>query len=298
MSSERLQRRSGSEPAVEGAPSEHLHAVRTNALDTGYTSTVVHGVSVTIERGTCTALIGPNGCGKSTLLRTLARVLRPHAGTVVVDGDDIRRLRTRQLACRIGVLHQGAPAPEAITVRQLVEQGRYPHAGPLSMLRLQDDPVIDEALTAVDLTDFAHRPVDELSGGERQRAWLALTLAQQAAILLLDEPTTFLDIGHQMETLDLIRRLQIERRLTVLAVLHDLNHAFSIAQRVIVMDSGRIVATGNPDTVVTPDLLRDVFGVHAHIDIHHDSGVRYVVTLGTARTEPGEPTGRPSTPSE
>ncbi len=276
---------------VSRTRSDDERAVRAEALDAGYTSTVVHGATVTIERGVCTALVGPNGCGKSTLLRTLAGALRPHAGSVVVNGDDIGRLRTRELARRIGVLHQGSPAPEAITVRQLVEQGRYPHVGPLSMLRLQEDPVIDEALAAVDLMEFAHRPVDELSGGERQRAWLALTLAQQAEILLLDEPTTFLDIGHQMETLDLVRRLRTERQLTVLAVLHDLNHAFAIAQHLIVMDAGRIVAMGSPEAVITPDLLRDVFGVSALVDVHDDSGVRYVVPLGTAQTEAREPDG-------
>lgn len=259
--------------------------LRSDALDAGYGVTVVHGVSVAIERGVCTALVGPNGCGKSTLLRTLAGALRPHAGTVVIDGDDIQHLRTRQLARRIGVLHQGATAPEAITVRQLVEQGRYPHVGPLGMLRHRNDHVIDGALAAVDLVGYAHRPVDELSGGERQRAWLALTLAQQAEILLLDEPTTFLDLGHQMETLALIRRLRADRGLTILAVLHDLNHAFAIAQQVIVMKAGRIVATGRPEAVITPSLLHDVFGVRAHIDVHQHTGVRYVVALGTAHDQ-------------
>ena len=258
------------------------HTLAAEGVDAGYTSTVVHDVSLSLSPGACTALVGPNGCGKSTLLRALAGTLRARNGTVIVDGDHIHRLRTRELARRVGVLHQGTAAPEAITVRQLVEQGRYPHSGALGMLRQQHDPIIDDALSAVDLTHFAHRPVDELSGGERQRAWLALTLAQQAPILLLDEPTTFLDIGHQMEALALIEELRTTRGLTVLAVLHDLNHAFAIAQHVVVMHAGRIVATGPPDTVITPALLRDVFGVHAHVGTHADTGVRYVVPLGPA----------------
>jgi len=258
------------------------HTLAAEAVDVGYTTVVVRGVSLTIDAGVCTALVGPNGSGKSTLLRSLAGTLRPRQGTVLVDGDDVRRLRTRELARRIGVLHQGAAVPEAITVRQLVEQGRYPHAGPLAMLRQRHDPIIDEALTAVDLTQHADRPVDELSGGERQRAWLALTLAQQAPILLLDEPTTFLDIGHQMETLALIEQLRRERGLTVLAVLHDLNDAFAIAQHVVVMRSGRVVAAGPPDAVINTSLLRDVFGVHAHVGVHAETGVRYVVPLGPA----------------
>jgi iron complex transport system ATP-binding protein len=258
------------------------HTLTADSVDAGYTTTVIHEVSLALTPGACTALVGPNGSGKSTLLRALIGVLRTRGGSVLVDGDDVRRLRTRELARRVGVLHQGTAAPESITVRQLVEQGRYPHAGPLGMLRRRHDPIIDEALFIVDLADDADRPVDELSGGERQRAWLALTLVQEAPILLLDEPTTFLDIGHQMDTLALIDRLRTERRLTVLAVLHDLNHAFAIAQHVVVMSAGCVVAAGPPDTIITPALLREVFGVHAHVGTHTQTGVRYVVPLAPA----------------
>lgn len=251
-------------------------------VDVGYTSTIVHDVSLALAPGTCTALVGPNGSGKSTLLRALAAELTPRAGRVTVDGDDVRRLRTRDLARRVGVLHQGTPAPESITVRQLVEQGRYPHVGAFGMLRRRHDPVIEEAMVETDVAQFADRPVDVLSGGERQRVWLALVLAQEAPIVLLDEPTTFLDMGHQMETLALVDRLRTARDLTVLAVLHDLNHALAIAQHVVVMGGGRVAAAGPPEVVITPELIAEVFGVRAHVGVHPETGVRYVVALGAS----------------
>lgn len=259
-----------------------------SSVDVGYDATIVYNVSLDLTPSACTALVGPNGSGKSTLLRALAGSLEPRAGQVIIDGDDITRLRTREVARRIGILHQGTTTPEAITVRQLVEQGRYPHVGALGMLRRRSDPAIEEAMATTDVVRFAERPVDELSGGERQRVWLALALAQQSPILLLDEPTTFLDVGHQMETLALIDRLRVTRRLTVLAVLHDLNHAFAIAQRVIVMNAGRIVAAGPPDEIITAELMSDVFSVDAYVGQHQRTGTRFVVPLGST-APPGGP---------
>lgn len=265
-------------------------AIEATGIRAGYGgSLVVDDVSISIPTGKCTALVGPNGCGKSTLLRVLAGMLPPSAGTVTVDGIPIRRLRTREIAKRVAMLSQSPAVPDGLTVRQLVEQGRYPHAGPLRMLRRQDDPSIDAAMRAVDIEHFGDRYLDELSGGERQRAWIALALAQQSPILLLDEPTTFLDLGHQMETLELVDAIRVEHGLTVLVVLHDLNHAIAVAQHIVVVESGRIVAQGDPVDVITVALLRDVFRIDAHITTHPTSGNPYVIPVGPARNDRNAP---------
>lgn len=254
-----------------------------NAVRAGYgVGFVVDGVTIAVQRGACTALVGPNGCGKSTLLRVLAGMLSPAQGAVLIEGDPIEQLRARQVARRLAMLSQSPVVPDGLTVRELVEQGRYPHAGPLRMLRRQDDPSIEAAMRAVDIDQFGDRYLDELSGGERQRAWIALALAQQSPILLLDEPTTFLDLGHQMETLALIDSLRVELGLTTLVVLHDLNHALAVAQHLIVVDHGRVVAQGAPADVITIDLLRDVFRVEAHIGTHPTTGGPHVVATGPA----------------
>jgi len=193
-------------------------------LAVGYGArSVLDGLSLGIDRSTVTALIGPNGSGKSTLLRTLARLLVPTAGTVRLDGQELHRLPSREVARRLAVLPQAPSTPASLTVGELVEQGRFPHAGALRMLRRQDHAAVRRALADTGMEAFADRAIDELSGGERQRAWIALALAQDAPILLLDEPTTFLDIGHQLDLLELVRSLNRERGLTVVLVLHDLN---------------------------------------------------------------------------
>jgi iron complex transport system ATP-binding protein len=212
-----------------------------------------------------TALVGPNGSGKSTLLKGLARILGPKQGAVYLDGKDINRLPTREVARQMAVLPQAPAAPAEVTVRELVEQGRFPHVGALRMLRHQDDEKIAEALRLTRLEGLEHRAVDELSGGERQRAWIALVLAQDTSILLLDEPTTYLDIGYQLEVLELIASLRRDRHMTVVMVLHDLNHAARYAERMVVMNNGRIVSSGSPDEVITDRLLREVFRVRASI---------------------------------
>jgi iron complex transport system ATP-binding protein len=176
---------------------------------------VIDQLALQVERGSITALVGPNGSGKTTLLKTLARLLTPSAGTVYLDGKAISQMPTAAVARELAILPQGPSAPEGLTVRELVEQGRFPHVGALRMLRAQDHAAITAALTSTGMAGFAHRPLDALSGGERQRAWIALALAQETPILLLDEPTTFLDIGHQLEVLDLVRQLNQERAMTI-----------------------------------------------------------------------------------
>ncbi|NJO81608.1 MAG: ABC transporter ATP-binding protein, partial [Blastochloris sp.] len=198
-------------------------------------------------------------------VKTLARLLTPSAGTILLDGKAISSLPSADVARQLAILPQGPSAPPGLTVAELVEQGRYPHVGPLRMLKQQDHQAVHDALTLTNMHAFAQRPLDGLSGGERQRAWIALTLAQATPILLLDEPTTFLDIGHQLEVLDLVQQLNRERAMTIVLVLHDLNQAARYSDRMVVLKRGRIVADGAPHNVLTTELLADVFGVRANI---------------------------------
>ncbi|GAA4135556.1 ABC transporter ATP-binding protein [Actinomadura keratinilytica] len=226
---------------------------------------VLDRVSLRVRPGELVALVGLNGCGKSTLLRLAAGVLRPEAGRVTVDGADMARLSRRAAARRVALLHQSAPAVPGLTVRQLVRQGRYAARGPLGMLRVGDDAVTVRAMRDVGVEAWADRPVEALSGGERQRVRLALALAQDTPVLLLDEPTTYLDLRHQLEVLRLVARLRAERRLTVLVVLHDLGLAARFAERLVALRDGRVAAEGPPEQVVTPGLLREVFGVEGRV---------------------------------
>ncbi len=235
-------------------------------LSVGYNDKpIISNLSIQLETGRITALVGPNGCGKSTLLKTLSRLLKPGEGAVYLDGQAIAKLPSAEVARRLAILPQGPSAPAGLTVGELVEQGRYPHVGPLRMLRRQDHAAIVEALELTGTTEFANRPLDSLSGGERQRAWIALALAQATPTLLLDEPTTFLDIGHQLEVMELVRKLNQERQMTIGLVLHDLNQAARYAHRMIALKAGQIVADGKPIEVLTEGLLEEVFGVKAHI---------------------------------
>jgi iron complex transport system ATP-binding protein len=229
-------------------------------------------LDIAIEPGTSTAIIGPNGAGKSTLLRALARLTPVTSGTVLLDGVDIRTVSPRDVGRALGMLSQSSEPPSGFTVRQVVEQGRYPHRGLLGMLRTSDSRLIDQALRDTGTEHLASRSISSLSGGERQRAWLALTLVQEPDILLLDEPTTFLDIAHQLEILELITDLNRARGITVVTVLHDLNHAARYADRVIVLDGGTIVADGAPLAVVSSALIADVFKVESTVTIDPVSG--------------------------
>ncbi|MCS6828844.1 MAG: ABC transporter ATP-binding protein, partial [Caldilinea sp.] len=228
-------------------------------LTLAYDKTVIiEALGLTIPGGKITALVGPNGCGKSTLLRGLARLLKPRGGAVLLNGQDIHRLPTRDLAKQLGILPQGPVAPEGLTVRELVAQGRYPHQSWLQQWAAEDEAAVNKALEITGMMALADRPVDALSGGQRQRAWIAMTLAQETAIILLDEPTTFLDLAHQIEVLHLLERLNREEGRTIVMVVHDLNHATRHAQHIVALRNGRIVAGGDPRTVVTPALLREV----------------------------------------
>jgi len=242
---------------------------------------VIEGLDLDVVAGTMSAIIGPNGCGKSTLLRALGRLMRPRRGHVVLDGKRIERLPTRAVARAIGVLPQTPVAPEGLTVADLVARGRHPHQAWYRQWSADDEQAVAAALALTDMVDLAERPLDRLSGGQRQRAWIAMALAQETDILLLDEPTTFLDLAYQVEVLELIDRLHVETGRTVVMVLHDLNLASRFAERLVAMREGRIVAQGRPADVVTVPLLRDVFGLDARVI--HDAGVPLVVPLSRRR---------------
>ncbi|GAA2358552.1 ABC transporter ATP-binding protein [Streptomyces cuspidosporus] len=223
--------------------------------------TVVDDLDLEIPHGKVTVIVGPNACGKSTLLRALGRLLRPRRGAVLLDGTELSRLPTKRIAQAIGLLPQTPVPPEGITVADLVSRGRQPHQKWWQQWSEADERAVGEAMERTGTADLADRPVDELSGGQRQRVWIAMALAQDTDLLLLDEPTTYLDIAHQVEVLDLVRQLNHDRGRTVVAVLHDLNQAARYADHLIAMRGGRIVAQGAPGDIVTAELVREVFGL-------------------------------------
>ncbi|MBB3141529.1 ABC transporter ATP-binding protein [Halomonas organivorans] len=259
-------------------------------LHAGYESRrVLDGVDLAVAEGKLTVLLGPNGSGKSTLLKTLARTLTPSAGRVCLDGEDIHRRNTREVAQRLGLLPQGPSAPEGLTVRQLVGMGRFPHQRLWRQDAERDARAIREAMAYTDVTDFAERSVDALSGGQRQRCWIAMVLAQQTDLILLDEPTTFLDLKVQVDLLELLSRLAHEHGRTLLLVLHDLNLAAAYADRLVMMRDGRIVASGTPREVFTASHLKRVFDLDAHVLEDPETGSPICVPHRRPRTPAGSP---------
>jgi iron complex transport system ATP-binding protein len=241
---------------------------------------VVDGLDFDVLEGTVTAVIGPNGCGKSTLLRALGRLMKTSSGHVLLDGKRIDRMPTREVAKVLGVLPQSPVAPEGLTVADLVARGRHPHQAWYRQWSSSDQDVVAEALGWTGMSELAERPVDALSGGQKQRAWISMALAQGTDLLLLDEPTTFLDLAHQIDTLDLIERLHTETGRTVVMVLHDLNLAARYAQRLVAMRDGAIVASGTPADVLTEQLLSDVFDLDARVMPDPVAGTPLVVPVG------------------
>ncbi|WP_043478822.1 ABC transporter ATP-binding protein [Kitasatospora sp. MBT66] len=245
--------------------------------------TVAEGLDVEIPDHSFTVVIGPNACGKSTLLRALARVLRPTRGTVLLDGADLARLPARRVARTLGLLPQSSVAPDGITVADLVARGRHPHQGLLRQWSHEDERITEESMAATGVAELADRPVDELSGGQRQRVWIAMALAQQTPLLLLDEPTTYLDISHQIEVLDLCDRLHRTQGRTLVAVLHDLNQAARYATHLIVMREGRVVAAGDPGEILTAELVEEVYRLPCRIIPDPETGTPLVVPAAPKR---------------
>ncbi|MBP2704315.1 ABC transporter ATP-binding protein [Microbispora sp. RL4-1S] len=261
------------------------HRLGARELTTGYGTAVVLGdVTVDIPEGRITAMIGANGCGKSTLLRTLGRALDPMAGTVLLDGKDIATEPRRSVARLLALLPQSPVAPEGLTVRELCGFGRHPHRGMLARDTAADRAAVEQALAAAGLDDLAERPLHRLSGGQRQRAWIAMALAQETPIMLLDEPTTYLDIAHQLDVLNLLADLNRTQGRTIVMVLHDLNQAAQYAHHLVAVADGGVYATGSPEDLLTPELVRAVFGVESVVVPHPVTGTPLCLPIGTGRT--------------
>ncbi|KGE02021.1 ABC transporter ATP-binding protein [Rhizobium sp. YS-1r] len=261
-----------------------VHTLTASELSAGYgEADILHDLDLVVPPGKITVIVGANACGKSTLLRTMSRLLSPRRGQVLLDGKSIHRTPPRELAQTLGLLPQSPIAPEGITVADLVSRGRHPHQNLFSRWTRKDDEAVDSALTATKTAELAERPVDELSGGQRQRVWIAMALAQETNVLLLDEPTTFLDISHQMEVLDLLTDLNHTRGTTVVMVLHDLNLAARYADHLVAMREGRVHVSGLPEDVLTEENVRQVFGLESRIIIDPTSGRPIMLPIGRYR---------------
>ncbi|MBZ0297127.1 MAG: ABC transporter ATP-binding protein [Anaerolineae bacterium] len=241
--------------------------------------TIIHELNLTIQQGTITALVGPNGCGKSTLLRGISRLLKPNHGVVHLDGHNIHTMKAKDLARQLGILPQSPTAPEGLTVHELVAQGRYPHQNWFQQWSHKDEQIVQEALDTTNMIPFADRPVDTLSGGQRQRAWIAMALAQQTNVLLLDEPTTYLDLAYQIDVLDLLDDLNAQGR-TIIMVLHDLNQAARYADTIVALCDGQIVAEGSPIEVMNSETIHRVFGLKTRIITDPVMGTPMCVPIG------------------
>jgi len=269
--------------ALPDSASRH-HDLRARGLTLGYSGVdIVHSLDLVVPDGLVTVIVGANGCGKSTLLRGLARLLKPRAGHVELDGRPLKEWASADIARVMGLLPQNPVAPDGITVADLVGRGRYPHQGWFRRWSAEDDAAVEIALAATHTTELADRTLAELSGGQRQRVWIAMVLAQDTDLVLLDEPTTFLDISHQVDLLDLLDELNHVHGKTVVMVLHDLNLACRYAHHIVAMKSGDIVAQGTPQDVITADVVDEVFGLPCRVVPDPVTGTPLVVPLGRQR---------------
>lgn len=254
------------------------------SLSLGYgDQLIINELNLEIPKSEITVFIGGNGCGKSTLLRSLARLLKPKTGAVLLEGKEIAKISTRQVAKKMAILPQAPTSPEGLTVHQLVKQGRYPHQSWLKQWSKKDEEEVEKALAITRLLDMKDRPVDELSGGQRQRVWIAMTLAQDTDILLLDEPTTYLDMTHQIEILDLLFELNEREKRTIVMVLHDLNLACRYAHHLVAIKDGTVYAQGKPEEVISCDMVRHVFDMECQVTEDPLFGTPFCVPYGRGR---------------
>ncbi|MGY5766341.1 ABC transporter ATP-binding protein [Brachybacterium sp. DNPG3] len=260
------------------------HTLVAEDLTVGYDDrSVIRGLDLELVPGRITAIVGANACGKSTLLRSLSRLLTPREGRVLLNGEQVHRMPAKRLARLLGLLPQSPITPEGITVADLVGRGRHPHQGLLRRWGAADDEAVAAALDATRTAELADRPVDELSGGQRQRVWIAMALAQDTDLLLLDEPTTFLDVAHQIEVLDLLADLNASRGITVVMVLHDLNLAARYSDQLVMIADGGVHSAGAPAEVLTEEAVREVFGLTSRIIADPLSGLPLVLPIGRHR---------------
>ncbi|MBR0631928.1 ABC transporter ATP-binding protein [Bacillus safensis] len=261
-----------------------MSAISTEGLSLGYGETmIIDELNVSIPKGEITVFIGSNGCGKSTLLRSLARLMKPMGGSVLLEGHSIAKLPTKEVAKQLAILPQGPEAPEGLTVHQLVKQGRYPYQNWLKQWSKQDEEAVNRALKSTKMEDLADRTVDSLSGGQRQRAWIAMTLAQETDIILLDEPTTYLDMTHQIEILDLLFDLNEKEQRTIVMILHDLNLACRYAHHLVAIKDKSIYAEGRPETVINCDLVKNVFDMNCQVTTDPLFGTPLCIPHGRGR---------------
>ncbi|MFP3512558.1 ABC transporter ATP-binding protein [Peribacillus sp. SIMBA_075] len=259
-------------------------AINTQSLSLGYgDKLIINDMNIKLPDGEITVFIGANGCGKSTLLRSVARLLKPQSGSVLLEGKAISTMSSKDVARKMAILPQSPVAPEGLTVYQLVKQGRYPYQSWLKQWSSMDEEKVQKAIEATNLTELKDRAVDELSGGQKQRAWIAMTLAQDTDIILLDEPTTYLDMTHQIEILDLLFELNEFENRTIVMVLHDLNLACRYADNLVALKDGAIHAQGRPEDIITPDLVQHVFGMECQISFDPIFGSPMCIPFGKGR---------------
>lgn len=263
-----------------------MDQLHTKQLDISYADRlIVKNLNLSIPEGKITALVGANGSGKSTILKTMARIMKPKGGGVFLNGKSIHKQSTKEVAKQLAILPQTPVAPDGLTVSELISYGRFPHQKGFGSLTKEDKEIVRWAIQATGLAPFSDRPVDQLSGGQRQRAWIAMALAQETDLLFLDEPTTYLDMTHQLEVLKLLQRLNAEQGRTIIMVVHDLNHATRFAQHMVAIKHGVVVREGTPREVMTHEVLRDVFGIEADIVYCTRSGVPLCLPYELAHPE-------------
>lgn len=263
-----------------------MNIIDIRSVVTGYEDRIIlDDLSLSLKKGAISTIIGENGCGKSTLLKTIGRILRPKSGTVMVGEHNVHTTNTREIAKIIGMLPQSPKAPGGLTVREIVEYGRFPHKKSSRKLSAEDKAIVDETLAKTDLSELQDRSISALSGGQRQRVWIAMVLAQQTDIILLDEPTTYLDMAYQLEVLNLIRELNRERGITVVMVLHDINQASRFSDELIMLREGRVLAQGTPAEVMTKEVLRRVFDIDALLTVLPDTDIPVCLSYELIRDE-------------